>query len=266
MNYVILDLEFNQAFPFKTGRKFETVSDCPFEIIQIGAVKLDENLNTIGTFNAFIQPTLYRRLHPFVEKITGIREKQLENQPFFPEAYDNFVRFIGAEDAVLCTWGTDDVKSLFRNVYYHKLDTNTITHRYIDIQSYASNYLNYEAGKAIGLKNAILALSLESEIPFHDALNDAIYTARVFQIVRPEKINLMTFQPTILLVKKTKTARISTRALMKHIEDTIQRELTSEEKKLIKMSYILGQNHAFDITAPLLKKKHTTKNGSTVEE
>ena len=39
MHYIVLDLEFNQSFPFKTGKKTEPVAECPFEIIQIGAVK-----------------------------------------------------------------------------------------------------------------------------------------------------------------------------------------------------------------------------------
>ena len=38
MNYIVLDLEFNQAFPFKSGKKVEPNPECPFEIIQIGAV------------------------------------------------------------------------------------------------------------------------------------------------------------------------------------------------------------------------------------
>ena len=36
MNYIVLDLEFNQAFPFKSGKKVEPNPECPFEIIQIG--------------------------------------------------------------------------------------------------------------------------------------------------------------------------------------------------------------------------------------
>ena len=44
MNYIVLDLEFNQAFPFKSGKKVEPNPECPFEIIQIGAVKLNERL------------------------------------------------------------------------------------------------------------------------------------------------------------------------------------------------------------------------------
>ena len=75
MHYIVLDLEFNQSFPFKTGKKTEPVAECPFEIIQIGAVKLNEQFDILEEFNYMIRPQIYPRLHPFVEKITGIREK-----------------------------------------------------------------------------------------------------------------------------------------------------------------------------------------------
>ena len=73
MNYIVLDLEFNQSFPFKSGKKVEPNPECPFEIIQIGAVKLNERFEQLDTFDAMIRPQIYPRLHPFVEKITGIR-------------------------------------------------------------------------------------------------------------------------------------------------------------------------------------------------
>ena len=109
MHYIVLDLEFNQSFPFKTGKKTEPVAECPFEIIQIGAVKLNENFDILEEFNYMIRPQIYPRLHPFVEKITGIREDDLKGQPSFPEAYEAFLRFIGKEDAILCTWGPDAI-------------------------------------------------------------------------------------------------------------------------------------------------------------
>lgn len=83
MNYIVLDLEFNQAFPFKSGKKVEPNPECPFEIIQIGAVKLNEHFEQLDSFNCMISPQIYPRLHPFVEKITGIRPKMLAGQPIF---------------------------------------------------------------------------------------------------------------------------------------------------------------------------------------
>ena len=155
MNYIVLDLEFNQAFPFKSGKKVEPNPECPFEIIQIGAVKLNERFEQLDSFNCMISPQIYPRLHPFVEKITGIRPKMLTGQPHFPEAYQAFLTFIGKEPAVLCAWGGDDIKSLYRNILYYNLDADAMTNQFLNVQPFAAEYLHHETGKAIGLKNAV---------------------------------------------------------------------------------------------------------------
>lgn len=255
MNYIVLDLEFNQSFPFKTGAFVAPVAECPFEIIQIGAVKLNDSFQRIGTFNAMIQPKIYPRLHPFVEKITGITEEKLSGQQSFSEAFQKFISFIGSEDAILCTWGADDIKSLFRNILYYKLDTDSISHKYLNVQNFASAHLNYGAGKAIGLKNAVTELNISVSSPFHDALNDAIYTALVFEVVHPKEIIPTTFKPTSLLISIPKPPRTNTVALLRHMAELMERELTPEEKKMIKRSYFLGRAHTFDAPGREKKKK-----------
>ena len=185
MNYIVFDLEFNQAFDFKTGSYSKSNPECPFEIIQIGAVKLNSNFDTIGEFNCYIKPVIYKRLHPYVEKITGITQEIMENGINFNSAYEEFSTFVSKDD-ILCSWGGDDVKALFRNIRYHKLSSSAMPDRYMNIQSFATTYLKYEPGKAIGLKNAVELLELEIESDFHNALNDAMYTAEIFKIVRPE--------------------------------------------------------------------------------
>ena len=72
MNYIVLDLEFNQPFHFKTGFQTTLHPDCPFEIIQIGAVKLNEQFTILDEFNILIKPVIYPRIHPYVEKITNL--------------------------------------------------------------------------------------------------------------------------------------------------------------------------------------------------
>ena len=79
MNYIVFDLEFNQSFDFKTGSSAKSNPECPFEIIQIGAVKLNSSFETIGHFNRYIKPVIYKRIHPYVEKITAITQDDLKN-------------------------------------------------------------------------------------------------------------------------------------------------------------------------------------------
>lgn len=54
MNYIILDLEWNQADDLKT--KLE--SDLMFEIIEIGAIKLDSETKQADSFHELIKPVV----------------------------------------------------------------------------------------------------------------------------------------------------------------------------------------------------------------
>lgn len=259
MNYIVLDFEFNQAFPFKNGRQTVMNPECPFEIIQIGAVKLDEKLQFMDRFNFMIKPKIYPRIHPFVEKITGITMNQLKDSLSFPEAYDAFLKFIGPEKSVLCTWGIDDIKSLFKNVLFYNLNTELMTDQYINVQNFATRYLHYEQGKSIGLKNAVTELNLEMESAFHNALYDAEYTAKVFRIVCSPNLKPDTFQILDMTKKKKRNIPIDMKGLMGHFEDTMERELSPEERMLIKTAYKLGRNRTYDIITEKRSIQFSTK-------
>lgn len=246
MNYIVLDLEFNQPFQFKTGFQTILCPDCPFEIIQIGAVKLNEKFDILDKFNVLIKPVIYPRIHPYVKKITNLNYEQLKNGIFFAEAYSNFIKFIGKDETVLCTWGSDDIKSLFKNILFYNLDATKICNCFINVQKFASKYLQYESGQLIGLKKAVTELNLEIKIPFHNALNDAIYTAKVFQIVHPKENNPEICQIAELLFNN-KTTQLYMKGLVEYFENSLNRKLSVEEKMLIKKSYKFGKEHTFDI-------------------
>ena len=67
MNYIIFDLEYNQQHPDDI-KASEPKPPLLFEIIQIGAIKINKNLNLVSTFNSLIRPNLHLKLHPYVEE------------------------------------------------------------------------------------------------------------------------------------------------------------------------------------------------------
>ncbi len=250
MNYIVFDLEFNQSFDFKIGASARSNPQCPFEIIQIGAVKLNSDFDKVGEFNYYIKPVIYKRLHPYVEKITGIKQSDLNSGFSFTEAFSNFCSFMDSKEDILCSWGSDDIKSLYRNVKYHNISSSKIPDRYINIQGYATSYLKYEPGKAIGLRNAVELLNLDIASDFHNALNDAAYTAEIFRIVRPDILISDRFKPSdIKCPKKNKDNQkgINTKSLFKYFSQSLERELSAEEKAIIKTAYKFGRNNSYDI-------------------
>ena len=136
MNYIIFDLEFNQYFSFSENNTNITKINCPFEIIQIGAIKLDENLNTISTFDLLVKPNIYKALHPFVQELTGIKIESLETSKNFKEIYKDFAQFVASNRTILVVWGMTDIKELFRNISFHGLDSSLVPKEYINLQKY----------------------------------------------------------------------------------------------------------------------------------
>jgi inhibitor of KinA sporulation pathway (predicted exonuclease) len=250
MNYIVFDLEFNQGYNFEKETKTVINPKCPFEIIQIGAVKLNENFETVGALDVLVKPEIYTRLNPFVKELTGLTIEELDRGTSFKEMYKEFLEFIKTDRSVLCVWGVADIKELFRNIEYHELDTSLVTTEYINIQSSASKGFKCKKGINIGLGAAAKLLNIPIEGTFHNAFNDAYYTAEVFKKIYSKEIKTKVYIPhknTRLKRSDTQKHKIDTCNLMKQFEKMFKREMTGDEKSIIKLAYIMGKTNQFQI-------------------
>ena len=120
MNYIVFDLEWNQPTSFNTPVFRQIGDSLLFEVIQIGAVKLDEQFRLLEEVSIPIRPTHYTSIHPRVKRMTHLGHEQLCDAPAFPEAMADFLQWCG-EDFVFLTWGGDDVSVLKQNIDSQKL-------------------------------------------------------------------------------------------------------------------------------------------------
>ena len=246
MKYLVFDLEFNQHFPIVKGEKNIASPTCPFEIIQIGAIKLDENLNTISRFDYLIKPEIYPELHPYVKDLTGLTLEELNAAPPFNEVYNNLAKFIASDVFTLCVWGMCDIKELFRNIIYHGLDTSLIPTEYINLQAYISKYLNCPRGTFVGLHRAVELLEIPVSAQFHNALNDAFYTAEIFKKVYDSTIQPKPYDPTNMTIRpKRRKSVIDFDKLLQQFEKMYARKMTEEEQEMIKLAYKMGRTSQF---------------------
>lgn len=176
MNYIILDLEWNQCPEGKTGEQ----ESLPFEIIEIGAVKLDNNFQETGRFSELIKPSVYPSFHHKTKEIIGRSEEDYCAARNFPMVFKAFCDWCGADPA-FCTWGPMDLLELQRNARYYLLNGPfTFPLYYYDIQKLFS--IAWEDRKSRRtLEYAVDFLTLPKERPFHDAFSDALYTARILR-------------------------------------------------------------------------------------
>lgn len=174
MNYIILDLEWNQS---STGKE-EICKILPFEIIEIGAIKLNDKREKTDTFSELIKPQIYHEMHHFTKKLIHLQMEELETGKFFPEVMEAFRKWWG-EDYIFCTWGPLDLTELQRNIKYYQMEP--IADRpfpFLDVQKLFS--IAYEDRKSRrSLEYAIDFLEMDKDIPFHRAFSDAYYTAKI---------------------------------------------------------------------------------------
>lgn len=181
MNYIIFDLEWNQC---PDGKEF-AVKSFPFEIIEIGAVKLDSEYHETSRFFERIRPSVYQSLHFKTREIIQTNIEDLKDARSFPEVLKDFLSWCGSR-AHLCTWGPLDLFELQRNMNYYEITNPYRTPlRFYDIQKIFS--ILYEDRKSRrSLEYAADFLQLGKEMPFHSALSDAVYTSEVLKLL-PQK-------------------------------------------------------------------------------
>ena len=187
MQFIILDLEWNQPINFRSGGYQAAHGKLLFEMLQIGAVKLDEKMEICDSFNQLIQPSCYFRIHPHIKRITHITEDDVADAPLFAQAYTDFIRWCG-EDSVLLTWGCDDVSVFEQNIQF--FGCQQPLPQVCDIQQYFGQVIGSPKERK-SLKGAMEHYQIDpSETKaFHNALNDAYYTALVFShMPEPEKV------------------------------------------------------------------------------
>ena len=73
MNYVVVDLEWNQAMSSKSSVFNKLPIHLRGEIIEIGAVKLNDDLSVGEEFTIDVKPIYFKRMHYKVKTRSGFR-------------------------------------------------------------------------------------------------------------------------------------------------------------------------------------------------
>lgn len=177
MQYIILDMEWNQAWPGSYAAQRPLPVRIHGEVIQIGAVRMLEDQTLADEFQVLIRPKYYRRLNSRVSKLTGIKESRLRDEGLsFDDAINEFYSWCG-DDCIFLTWGFDDMPMLEANMLLNGYDPVWIQHWYN-----AQMFFNAQTDSGSNQKSLSSAMEM-MDIPAtrqaHDALGDAYHTALI---------------------------------------------------------------------------------------
>ncbi|ADO59448.1 3'-5' exonuclease [Paenibacillus polymyxa] len=182
MNYIIVDLE---ATCWENDRSKRN------EIIEIGAVKLDDHLNVVSEFQAFVKPKLYPQLSEFCMQLTSIEQHDVDHAATFETVLEDFQSWMGS-NYWLCSWGYYDKKQLKSDCDLHKQPTSWLRN-HISIKHQHGAILkekleNAGASKSevkrvehgVGMEKALKILKIPLEGTHHRGIDDARNIAKIF--------------------------------------------------------------------------------------
>lgn len=180
MNYVIFDLEWNNAYSYKTKTGMN-------EIIEIGAIMLDEGLRVVDSFKQLIRPRLSKRLSGRFKDLTHITPEEIKkNGVDFDVAFHDFARWSDYKNSVFLSWSDSDLYVLISNFKcFCHITAIPFIERYADLQKYCMHFLENNAShNQISLAHCATSFDITvEEEQLHRALEDCYVAAKCFRKV-----------------------------------------------------------------------------------
>lgn len=196
MIHIVIDLEMNPVKrEFREVRRF--MQD---EVIEFGAVKLDEYYVPIEEFQCYVRPE-YGEINKHITKLTGITAEMVADKSTFAEVFKKFFEWIGTWDMKIYSWSASDIKQLKSECSYKlpNFDIEKMEQQWIDIQKEFDDKIGLHSHLA--LKHAVGAMNRNFEGTAHTALADAANTAAILSLMQDDEVFHETMKPVMDLLK-----------------------------------------------------------------
>lgn len=182
MCYIVVDLEMCNVPKAKRKGSYKWAN----EIIQIGAVMLNSEYEIVDEFMTYVSPE-YGALDSIIERLTGIKQQNLEGAPKVKEAFEQFAAWM-PNDVVLVAWSENDEAQIKREIKGKEISfdgINKLTDNWIDCQITFGEIMKGE--RRYNLEEALNLSDISYDSRFHDGLVDAKNTALLFKKMNTEK-------------------------------------------------------------------------------
>ena len=173
--YVCIDLEMTE---FSASQRC-FVPGANGEVIQFGAVMLDENYNMLSEFSSYVKP-VYSSVTPIINQLTGITNQNLEKADDFLTVFDKFCYWRGEGDITTFCWSKADFNQLWAELEAkgkHRYDLFGTLHDFVDLQNIFGKLVSSKT--SVGLEAAMRLLQMDFKGQVHTALSDSYNTARI---------------------------------------------------------------------------------------
>lgn len=180
MNFIIFDLE-------STCWETDQIDMRNHEIIEIGAVKLDEQFRTISEFQQFVRPTINSNLTKFCTELTSITQDDVSTAQSLEVVIRQFETWIveGSHEVEMVSWGQFDKTQILEECTLKKIETTmeSILGQHVNLKAI---FVKKRKMKQCGMKAALLMLDIPLDGCHHRGIDDARNIAKIFRILEKD--------------------------------------------------------------------------------
>lgn len=180
--YAIVDLEMCKVPKRARNEKYHFAN----EIIQIGAVLINENLEVQGEYNTFVHPE-FGSIDKYIRNLTGITDEDLIDAPSLDSALKNFIAWV-PDNTKVVSWSDSDKLQISHEIEAKELSIigiDNILNNWIDCQKTFSEKMHCD--KCYNLTEALVLTDINYKDGAHNGLVDAYNTALLFIKMQKEK-------------------------------------------------------------------------------
>ncbi len=196
MYHVVIDLEMNPI-----DREYKEIRrKLTDEVIEFGAVKLDEAFAQISEFQCYVKPE-YGKIKKHITRLTGITDDTVKDGDLFTSVFRDFMDWIGDEDTTIYSWSNSDIKQLRKEcrMKIEDFDVAWLNSHWVDLQKQFDDRLGLH--NSLALKHALGAMDKDFEGTQHTALADAANTSAILTLMQDEDKFRKTMQPVLDLLQ-----------------------------------------------------------------
>lgn len=161
---------------------------CTQEIIEIGAVKLDEQNEEISSFCEFVKPGYVTKIYSKFQKLTGISTADVETADPITVILPRFIEWCG-EDYAIYSWSDSDIWQIMNETRLKNLeDLNGLSYMYNHWNDFQQEFCDLlQLQNVLNLGRAVTLAGLDFSGREHDGLADARTTSRLYVESRDSK-------------------------------------------------------------------------------
>ena len=197
LKHIMIDLEMN-----KIKKQYRDDKKLANELIEIGAVKMDDDFNEVDRYQSYVMPD-YGKMDSHIIKLTGITDEKLEGAPRFKDAMQDFEKWIGGGAVTFYSWSMADIRQFQTESAFKEYQSETLRKmekNWIDFQEEYSRLLGID--KRIKLKQAVSSADYDFKGAQHTALADAVNTAEILKLSKNPQEFERVMKPILDLFRK----------------------------------------------------------------